>query len=198
MSSARRLFALALLLDLVGAGGAALITLRTWQTIVAARSRPLPAVSVGVDGRGLDGALLGAALVALAGVVAVLATRGVIRRIIGLLVASAGLLLAWRAVDSAAAVGHARALSLVIARRGGLGLDPTSATSVRTHPVWPILTIVAAVLIMAAGVLIAAFGAGWSAMSARYEAPGTATAGGEEAMWTALDRGDDPTAHGDG
>jgi uncharacterized membrane protein (TIGR02234 family) len=194
MTPARRLFAAALLLDVLGAGAALLITTRTWQTIHVTRPRPLADLDVSIDGRGLDGALLGAVLVALAGVVAVLATKGVARQVVGGLIAAAGVLLGWRAVANLAAVGRTRALELVTSRKGSVGITSASATRVTTHPSWPVLTVVAAVLVIGAGVLVAAFGRRWSSMSTRYEAPTSKPAAGDEAMWTALDRGDDPTS----
>jgi uncharacterized membrane protein (TIGR02234 family) len=198
MTAARRLFALALLLDVLGGGAALLFSSRPWQTITVARPRPLESITVQISGRSLDGALLGATLVALAGVVAVLATRGVVRQGVGLLVALSGILLGWRAIASSAAVSHSRALDLVTARRGGVGIDPGSAAIVDTHPIWPVLTVLSAAVVLAAGTVIAIFGARWSAMSSRYDAPTGAQVAGDEAMWTALDRGDDPTSRAEG
>ena len=193
MNSARRLFAFALLLDIVGAGAALLISSRPWQSVTVDRPRPLADVTLQITGRRLDGALLGATLVALAGVVAVLATKAVSRRVVGVLIALSGGLLCWRAATGDRAVSHPRALDLVTASKGSVGITASSVTHVVTHPVWPALTVLSAVLVMAAGVLVCAFGSGWSAMSSRYEAPNARPVGGDEAMWTALDRGVDPT-----
>jgi uncharacterized membrane protein (TIGR02234 family) len=189
----RRLFALALLLDLIGAGAAVLITSRPWQTITVDRARPLGDVSVEITGRSLDGALLGLTLIALAGVVAVLATKGIVRRVIGALIALAGALLAVRALANLSAVGPVRARELVTSRKGSVGITNASITHVTTHPSWPVLAVIAAVLIVVSGVLVVIFGGRWSSMSSRYEAPSAHVAAGDEAMWTALDRGDDPT-----
>ncbi len=190
----RRLFALALLLDVVGAGGALLISTRAWQGITVYRQPPLANVEIEVSGRALDGAILGAILVALAGVVAVLATRGVARRLVGVFIALSGLLLGWRALGAIAAVGHSRAIELATDRKGGVGISSTSVVHIETHPVWAVLTVICALLILASGVLVAVYGERWSTMSARYEAPSNQPIAGDEAMWRALDRGDDPTA----
>jgi uncharacterized membrane protein (TIGR02234 family) len=189
----RRLFSLALLLDVLGAGGALLISTRPWQSIVLDRARPLADVGVQISGRSLDPAILGATLVALAGVVAVLATRGLARRAVGLFIALAALLLAWRAIAASKNVSHSRAISLVTDRRGGVGVGPNSVVHITAHPIWPILTVVAAMLALIAGALVMIFGGRWSSMSARYEAPSSNTPQTDEGMWTALDRGDDPT-----
>jgi len=189
-----RAFALALLLDLVGAGGALLVSTREWQTLRVVRPAPLHEVVLGVNGRTVDSAPTAFALVALAGVVAVLATRGIVRRVVGGVLALAGVLLVWRAVLAADAVGDARARTLLADHRRSVdltGLHP----AVTTHAVWPVLTVVAGLLVVAGGGLIAWRGAQWQAMSRRYDAPDPEQESARTAttMWTALDRGHDPT-----
>ena len=189
-----RAFALALLLDLVGAGGALLVSTREWQTLRVVRPAPLHEVVLGVNGRTVDSAPTALALVALAGVVAVLATRGIVRRVVGGVLALAGVLLVWRAVLAADAVGDARARTLLADHRRSVdltGLHP----AVTTHAVWPVLTVLAGLLVVAGGGLIAWRGAQWQAMSRRYDAPDPEQESARTAttMWTALDRGHDPT-----
>lgn len=203
-SAGRAEFALAILLDLVGAAGALLIAGRTWQTAVTPRPRPLADDVLGLTGRTLDSASTALGLVALAGVVAVLATRGVGRRIVGVVLALAGALLAWRSVTGLSAISAARARSLVRERHSGVGVDATVAPHLSVHAYWPTLSAVCGVLVLIAGVLVAVRGGGWAGMSARYEAPSAGQPTAEDAaaeraradasMWTALDRGDDPTS----
>jgi uncharacterized membrane protein (TIGR02234 family) len=65
-----------------------------------------------------------------------------------------------------------------------------------------VLSAVGGVLVLTAGVLVAWHGGRWGAMSARYERPAGAgvedaersRARADAALWTALERGDDPTA----
>src|SRR3954453_20845696 len=102
-----RAFTLGVLLDVAGAGGALLISLRHWQTISLARPAPLREVVFGVTGRTVDSAPTALAWGALAGVVAVLATRGTVRRVIGAVFVVTGAGLIWRALASAAAVSTA-------------------------------------------------------------------------------------------
>jgi len=188
-------FAIALLLDALGAGGALLIATRDWQTITTPRPRPLSADVLEVSGRTVDTAPTALALVALAGVVAVLATRGAVRRAVGAIVALAGLGLIWRAAAAASAVGISRARSLVTAHHATVDASAV-VPQVTTHPLWPALTIVCAAAITVAGALIAWRGHRWQVMSTRYEPPASRQApAGESAatLWTALDRGDDPT-----
>ena len=189
-------FALALLLDLIGAGGALLIAVRHWQTITATRPAPLGDLVVQVSGRTVDSAPTALALVALAGVVAVLATRGVVRRIVGGILFLAGAGLVWRAAVSASAVGTARARTLIADEHKSV--DATVLLPhVATHGEWPALTVVCGVLVLLSGALIAWRGHRWQVMSALYERPPDAEqqkSRAATALWTALDRGDDPTA----
>lgn len=187
-------FALALALDLLGAGGALLASLREWQTIHLDRPVPLHDVHLAVTGRTVDAASTALALVALAGVVAVLATRGVARRIVGGVLVLAGAGLVWRALAASSAIGAGRARSLLAHSRRSVdltGLHP----SVTTHAAWPALTVVCGLLVLVAGGLVAWRGARWQAMSGRYDAPDRAQESARTAttMWTALDRGEDPT-----
>ena len=196
-------YAFALVLDLVAAGSALLIGGRTWQTITTPRGQGRPDDVLDVSGRTLDSAATALTLVALAGVVAVLATRGLLRRVIGGVIALAGAGLVWRAVESFGAVGTGRAQRLVLDRHrtvGGTSLAPR----VEVHGVWPTLLLVCGVLVLVAGALVAWRGQRLSAMSTRYEnravAQDAAQADAENpqkaatALWTALDRGEDPTS----
>ncbi|PZS24710.1 MAG: hypothetical protein DLM58_23990 [Pseudonocardiales bacterium] len=200
--SSRAEFTLALLLDLLGAAGALLIARRTWQTARTPRPRPLADDVLGISGHTLDSAATALGLVALAGVIAVLATRGVARRGIGAMLALAGALLGWRSVSGLAGVSSARVRSLVQAKHSGVGVDATNVVHVTVHPQWPVFSAACGLLVVAAGLLIAARGHRWGSMSRRYEAPTgaasaedvtSARARADASMWTALDRGADPT-----
>jgi uncharacterized membrane protein (TIGR02234 family) len=191
-------FAAALLLDLLGAGVALLVSTRAWQTVTTPQPAPRHDDLLDLSGRTVDAAPTALALVALAGVVAVLATRGLVRRIVGgvLLIAGAGLV--WRAIASASAVSTRRARTLVSEHHKTVDVSGV-VPRVATHGAWPVLTLVCGLLVIAAGGLIAWRGHRWQAMSARYEARPAATANGTRAaatMWTALDRGEDPTDSG--
>jgi uncharacterized membrane protein (TIGR02234 family) len=190
-----RPFALALLLDLIGAGGALLVAVRHWQTISTPRPAPRAADVLHLTGRTVDSAPTALALVALAGVVAVLATRGVLRRVVGVVLVLSGAGLVWRAIASSDAVSVGRARSLVGSRH--VTVDLTGVTpQVTTHALWPVLTGLCGLLVAAAGALIAWRGHRWQVMSARYEAPtdeAQQQARAATTLWSALDRGEDPT-----
>jgi uncharacterized membrane protein (TIGR02234 family) len=189
------LFAAALLLDVIGAAGALLIAIQHWQTITTPRPTPLRDDVLEVSGRTVDAAPTALALVALAGVVAVLATRGVVRRVVGGVLTLAGLTLIWRAIASAGAVSTQRARSLVSDHHQTVDVSAT-VPHVATHAVWPALTVIAGVFVATAGALIAWRGHRWQVMSARYETPPTQESDPAKTaatLWTKLDRGEDPT-----
>ena len=184
-----RLFAVALLLDVLGAGAALLVASRPWQTVTIERAAPFPTITRDVIGRDVDAAPTALALVALAGVVAVLASRGVLRRIVGGVIAAAGVGLIWRALVSNDPVTDYRSGS-------GVGLLTDRPPAVETHAVWPVLTAVCGALVAVSGLLIAWRGHDWRAMSARYETPPAQEADPAKTattLWTKLDRGEDPT-----
>lgn len=203
LAGGRAGYASALLLDLIGAGAALLVTERTWQGVTTPRPAPLHDDLLGLSGRTVDAAPTALALVALAGVVAVVATRGLARRIVGTVLVLAGAGVVWRSIGATAAVSVRRARSLVTAHHKTIDASGV-APRVSVHVLWPTLSIVCGVLILAAGALIAWRGHRWQAMSARYEArpdrvqAAPADEGGQRAraaasLWTALDRGEDPT-----
>lgn len=201
-------YAAALVIDLVGAGGALLISTRAWQSVLTPRPRPFHDDFLQVSGRTLDTAPTALALVALAGVIAVLATRGWPRRLVGVVVALAGAGLVWRSLTGLSAVGAARARALVADRHAGVQLG-AAVPQVSVHAGWAVLSALCGGLAILAGVLIAARGHRWASMSAKYDAPAgdgapaAPPASEEDAerdrlranaqLWSALDRGDDPT-----
>ncbi len=186
-----------LLLQLAAAGGALLLSSLTWQTVTVRRAGPFPPAVVDLSGRDVDAASTALALVALAGAVAVVATRGRWRRAVGGVVALAGAGLVWRAVSSTSAIGAARARALVEARRQTVSVALGARPRIEVHAAWPALSIGCGVAVLAAGVLIAALGGRWQHMSSRYDAspePGETEGRAAAAMWSALDRGEDPTS----
>lgn len=196
--TARARFAAALLLALLGGAGALLVSGRAWQTIVAPRPRPFADEVVDVSGRTLEPLVAALGLVALAGVVAVLATRGIARRAVGVLLGVAAVAMGWGALAGLHHVSAAKARSLVADARTGAGLDPGRPPQVTVHAAWPLVAVACAVALLVAGAAVAVWGHRWAALSGRYEAPDAGTEANRErsdaTMWTALDRGDDPTA----
>lgn len=193
-------FAGALALLLIGGAGALLLAGRSWQRIVAPRPRPFTDEVVSASGRTLEPAVAALAVVALAGVVAALATRGIARRIVGGVLALVGVAMVWRALVGLSAVAPSRASSLVADAHTGAGLDPGMVPRVGVHVAWPLLAALCGLAVAVGGVLLAAWGHRFARLSGRYEAPQTRTEverqRSDAMFWNALDRGHDPTADG--
>ena len=202
-----------------------LATARAWSTVVVTRVAPLGPVRHDVSGRTLQPGVTGLAVVALAGVLAVLATRGVTRRVIGAVLALAGAGMVWWSLAGLSAVSDARGRQLVADARTVAGLANAAATDVTVHPVWVVVAALGGLFVAAGGVTTAVRGGRWRAMSARYESPvGGGSAGpaptstrsggpggprdpaagevararADLALWQQLDRGEDPTITGSG
>jgi uncharacterized membrane protein (TIGR02234 family) len=192
----RREAALALLGCVAGAGVTLIAGGRPWvdgQAVQGTLRAPLH-----VSGGSLAPAVPALALAALAGALAVLATRGVVRRVAGFAVALCGL-----GVVVASAL-HLNPDTDDLAGRAGSALGTATATATGGGTAWPWLAIVGGVLITGAGGAAAWHGPVWPAMSSRYEAPSSADAAvptrqrttaddAPLAQWRAMDRGEDPT-----
>ncbi|QGK72336.1 hypothetical protein GIY23_16070 [Allosaccharopolyspora coralli] len=131
--------------------------------------------------------LVPVALATLAAVAAVLATSGILRRLMGLLVVAAGAVLAWRTV-SWFADGTASS------RDVPAGSTPLGSAQLPVYG--PLLVLVAAALLLVAGLWVLVAAHRMAGMGARYDAPGSsARAEGDpdKRWWDALDSGEDPT-----
>lgn len=186
-----------------GAGAVLLAAGRDWARVRYGAGSPLGEVTL--TGADLVPYLGPAALAALAAVVAVLAARGVWRRLIGVAVAGCG---------AAAAIGALTGAGGGTVLKAAAERSALSAAGPATHEVaaaWPAATVAGGVVLLAGGVVAALFASRWPGMSERYERRGpgappsgrgperrptgpAAPAGGERELWDALDRGDDPTA----
>jgi uncharacterized membrane protein (TIGR02234 family) len=175
------------ILAVAGAGLAAAAAALTWWS--ADYVDPLSgALTIAVSGAACIPELIPLALVALAGFGAALATRGLPRRIVGVVIALCGVAVA---VRSATSFGSTPAALVSELTRPA---DPVGAAQL--HPVGPGIGVVAGLLLTGAGVLVVLGVGTRQAMGARYErrarAQPAATDQGD--WWKALDAGDDPTA----
>lgn len=181
--SPRREYALGVVLGVLAGALVAASSGRTWAATTA-RTAGLPSAQVGVSGS--DAVPLVAALgpVILAGAVAVVATRGLARRICGVLVALAGAAVAAQTL----AAGPALAAALRDQLAGGAA--GTGASSP-----WRWICLLGAVLAVVFGVWVAWRAERWPAMGSRYDAPAARRESMDEHtdLWRALDRGEDPT-----
>jgi hypothetical protein len=209
----RRELTVAVVACAVGAAIALWAVSRPWAAVVVVRPAPLPELRYQLRGRAVVPLVGGLAAVGLAGSVALIATRGIARVALGLLLALSGLGLAGVAVGVLAG-----------------GIHPPPGKIIRdTASIYPSLCVIAGLVVAASGVAAVVRGRGWPAMGRRYagvgstptaaagraaaqtasptsatsatESPASATdlAGstrlddGAAAAWDALDRGEDPT-----
>ena len=183
--SDRRELMLALLLGAAGAGVAFLASRQGWAQVRTIPPKPLPASQVTVTGSALvpySGAL---ALAGLATLAAVLASRGLARRLFGLLLALIGAGLAASAFTVTSAAAMSAASSNVGPATAGAGSvtggdgQPTSVPNVAgaaSHVTfsaggWQALVVVGTLAMIAAGALVAWRADRMAVMSGRYDSP---------------------------
>jgi len=162
----RRPLTATVLLCVVGAGLAFVGAGRTWESGYPHNVSPLPPSSFDQSGGDLIPGLSALAIVGLAGAGALLATRGLGRRVVGVIVLLVGVALAALALDRA--------------------FDASTA--------WPALTAAGGLLVVVGGLAAGVAGHRWPGMGARYDrSPDKRSTGGTTDTWNALDRGEDPT-----
>jgi uncharacterized membrane protein (TIGR02234 family) len=195
----RRSLAAALLLGSAGAAVALLATRQGWAegtAAVAGGSVPLTA-----DGSDVTGVPAALAVVGLASLVAVFAVRRAGRLLVAGLLALCG-----AGTVAAAALGSTSgpagsALDEKAARVSG---DTAATVEALSHTAWPYVALAGGVLLLLAGLLALRYGRSWPGMSGRYERDGSPRPRAvrpvdpdrPEDLWKAIDRGEDPTAHG--
>jgi uncharacterized membrane protein (TIGR02234 family) len=188
VTSRRELIA-AVLLGGVGAAMVAGFAGRTWATVTEHAAAGLQTLDQHLTGRSLSGVIAALGWAGLAGIAALLATRGWARVAIGVLLTAFGVIIA---IVSPTAVRHAHVIAAAGEKSNLARLGGTASVHVNG---WWILSLTGGVLLAAAGLLTVVRGRRWPGMSSRYDRPGTARPVGDDpsSMWKALDRGDDPT-----
>lgn len=191
---AKRELRLAVLLSVLGSAGVLFAASRAWVTFSSEQVLTIARSTTEVSGNLIVPGARALALVGLAGVVAVAATRRTGRALVGLLVLAAGL-------GVMSVVGTVLADSLLTrgiqAAANERGLQLLQGV---THPVWAYGCLLGGLVLTLAGLLVAVRGRRWAALSSAYEPPvprpaamNEAPPAGDKAVWDALDRGDDPT-----
>ena len=171
MGPDRRELTVAVIAVAAGGGLALLAAARTWSTVTVLRAAPFGPLTADVDGRTLQPAVTGLAVVALAGVLALLATRGVVRQLVGAVLVLTAVGTIWRAALGLSSVSSAHGRQLVASSRTGATLGNVQSVHVSMHPIWALLAVLGGVLVLVGGVVTAARGGRWRAMSSRYESP---------------------------
>jgi uncharacterized membrane protein (TIGR02234 family) len=188
----RREFVLMLLLGAAGAGLALLAVRQGWARAVYTEPKPLPSQSITVTGQDLVPAAGALALAGLACLAAIIATRGVLRRVAGAVLAlcGAGAVVAASGSLSAArivAAASSKVSSSASVASGGSGSTTggsgtgsstgavvTGDSSVHTVLLgvpWRVAVFAGAAALIAAGLLTVWRGTRWPVMSGRYERP---------------------------
>ena len=172
-------------LCLLGSALVLLAVTRSWISHRVATPAPLPSHAILLlKGTQLVPGARALAIVGLASLAAVPATRRLSRVAVGVILAAAG-------AGIGVVVGRALANPDAAIRRAGPLVDATVAPGQHLGG-WPYVALLGAVLVAAGGLLVVVRGRSWASMSARYDAP-VGKPRGETAMWEALDRGEDPT-----
>jgi len=190
MQTRRREMALVLLLGVAGAGLVFLAVRQGWAHVRTAPPPPLPGSDSLVTGQDLVPAAAALAVAALASLAAVLATRGIARRLVGLALAGLG---AGIAAAVSLPVTTADAIAAVSGRAGYRGAAESgaagSATASGGHgggaPLiagfpahvaatafpWRLLALAGGAAVIAAGLLVIWRAAAWPVMSSRFDPP---------------------------
>lgn len=212
--TARREYLLTMAAGVVGAGLVLLSVRQEWARVVTAAVSPLPSSSVPVSGQDLLPLAGALGLASLAGLGALIATRGLVRRLTGVVLGMFGVATVVGVclrLSAAAAVAAARGAAVsgagsvtgggsggvppgAVPGGGGPALSQSAHVVMMTFP-WRGLAVAGAVLVLVAGVAAAWRGGTWPTMSSRYErAPKREPAATDTAsMWEAISSGVDPT-----
>jgi uncharacterized membrane protein (TIGR02234 family) len=190
----RRELTVTVLIALLGGVAAWAAAGRAWATGTAGVAPST--LKVSATGNDLSGAVTALGLTALAGALALIATRRLARRLVGLLLVAVGVGVVVNALGARGASHATRVLGDKAAAKGfATGSVPAHLAS------WWLVAAVGGVLVVLAGGAALVRGAAWPGMSSRYENAArkdTATAraadsGTAKDLWDALDRGEDPT-----
>ncbi len=140
-----------------------------------------------VKGHAMVGALTAWAVVALAAVLAILASRRRLRLPVGLAIAASGATAFAQVLDALRSF-HDKAYAATAAS----GFQVLTAWPVR-RSIAPYAGLLGGAVLAAVGVLVALRGPTWTTMAAKYDAPADRPVSDAD-LWSALDRGEDPTA----
>ena len=142
---------------------------------------------LGVSGGSVVSIAAAAPIIGFAGLAGVIGSRGWLRRIVGVVVAIAGIALC------ASAVRFLSMMTVGSPTPGGVsGSGDQNVVTVST--VWPVVAMVAGLLLLVSGLLTTAVGHRWPILGAGYERKSAQP----RDAWEALDAGLDPTVDEEG
>lgn len=213
----RRGLRLAVVGCVVAAAVLLIVSGQAWLQVSLAAVPPLPAVRQSLTGQAVLSSLAPVGVLVGASGLALVATRRIGRKIVGVALVAAGLLAAGTVAFFLVDDGALAALNWAQGRSSAVGDSALPDREVAVLPA--LLAVVAALLALAIGVVSVLRSNRWPVMGARYErrsgtpapnsdgdesddpktdGPQPRTGGSpqaqEAAMWAALERGEDPTA----
>ena len=169
-STARRELLTVVALTVAGAAVVLLSTSRTWaHAVVSVLNSPQAPQAVNLSGRSAAPLVAALGLVALAATVALLATRGIARTVMGAVIAIVGALV----------VGSTALLSVADVRTGSALRDRVSTAALHDARIsvaltsWRHVGAIGGLVIAGAGLLAVARGRTWRGMGRRFDAPGS-------------------------
>jgi uncharacterized membrane protein (TIGR02234 family) len=185
------LYVVSLLAGVIGGGVVAVAAAKPWATATVG-GQGLPALPVSVDGADAVPVVAALGLVLLAGAISLVATRNRGRRLAGLCMVAAAVVVGWQTLTAGPAITDALREQMV----------GTVGRTTSPHPdstAWRWLALVGAGLSLLAGLAAMVKGPEWPAMGSRYDPPATARAADADTTtdtdaWRAIDEGRDPTA----
>ncbi len=196
----RRGYRTALILLAIGAALLFLGFSQVWATAVV-RQEGLPSLTFELKGREIQPAGSAAAILALAGIAGLVATRRFGRAVTGVLLVGEGLLAAGGALWFGLGAGNRADVVRLVSEKAGIDVDP--ALSITP---WWLVVVVGGALLVVAGLAAAFRGSRWPVMGRRYErspetdaaaaatgATGVSAGAAAASAWDQLDQGVDPT-----
>ncbi len=190
----RRGYRRALVLLAVGAALLFLGYAQVWASAVVLQEG-LPSLVVELKGREIQPAGSASAILALAGIAGLVATRRFGRAVTGVLLILEGLLALVGALWFGTGAGNRADVVRLVSEKAGI--DVEAELSVRP---WWLVVALGGVLLVVVGALAAVRGGTWPVMGRRYEradgdgaASGAGAPAGPASAWDQLDQGVDPT-----
>ena len=170
-------------LALLATGGGAVWALRSSWSTATVQAPGLPRIDLSVSGADVVPGAMGLAILVMAAAAGVIAAGPRLRRVIGVLVAIAGVVAVALTVGTDADPARARAIDEAAASGTEVAWEQSLAQP---------LTVVAFVAATVVGLLVAWQGPRWATMGRRYEAPAAREPESTD-LWKAMDDGVDPT-----
>ncbi len=189
----RRGYRLALMLLAVGAALLFLGFSQVWVTAEVTQ-QGLPSLVIELKGREIQPAGSAAAVLALAGIAGLVATRRFGRAVTGVLLVGEGLLATGGALWFGLGVGNRSDVVRLVSEKAGIDVDP----ALSVHPWW-VVVVIGGLMLAIAGLAAMLRGGRWPVLGGRYERSTVDDAGAAKAhapaagAWEQLDQGLDPT-----